>query len=165
MKKSTIGIVLLVAMVLTKAFLVDYSDSEENPFARNEAIVSNLSEINDLRTQHQDELNVSPQTNLLAANFTSPQLPTTVRSEAIDVETVLAEPEVELFASVKLKKHIDEEIEEEIIPMDFVSNTGYGLWRGNSENAHSNSESEGKVPLDGGNTISDNISKLFPRTP
>ena len=164
MKKSTIGIVLLVAMVLTKAFLID-NEGSENPFARSEAIVSNLSETNDLRAQHQDELNVEPKANLLAANFESPVLQTLVRTESNEVKPVTVDPEAVLFASVDVNKQIDEELEQEIMPMDFVSNTGYGLWRNNGENAHSNPESEGKVPLDGGNTISDNISKLFPRTP
>lgn len=152
-------------MVLTKAFLIDNEGSEENPFARNEAIVSNFSETNDLRAEHQDESKVVPRANLLVANFESPVLPTLLRAELNEVEPITVNPEEVLLASVDLNKQIDEETEQEIMPMDFVSNTGYGLWRGDGENSHSNPESEGKVPLDGGNTISDNISKLFPRTP
>ena len=51
------------------------------------------------------------------------------------------------------------DVSEEIRPMESYSNTGYGMWMGSSEDSEIIEES---APLDGGNTISDQMSRLFP---
>ena len=154
--------VLLVAMVLAKAFLFDYDQSADDFTARNESTISDVDVMADLRASLQPSL--TPKSELLAAHICTPDL--------TEFEMVS-----ESSNEIHLAYHFEDEDlaiengpnqEDEIIPMDYVSNTGYGMWRAsNSEEntAHDDLESEGIVPLDRGNTITDNISRLFPRVP
>jgi hypothetical protein len=158
-KKATIGMALLVAMVLAKALLPKLEPKSEDFAVRGESPDAALDNIDNIRNNHQEIFSVSAQSEFLAAAFSIPdpfdfKIP--VRNEFREVDQ-----EVELIAEVILP----EELESDVMPMDFVSNTGYGLWKNSSEKIITKSTWEGKIPLDNGNTITDNISKMFPRNP
>lgn len=166
MKKSTIGIVLLVAMVLTKAFLVDNEDVSENGVARTSEFVENHTFIEEVRNEiGEDETEVILKGNLIASNFSNPDLSRNVRTTVVTENAHDAEvPDLNLFASLDIHDLNGSNVEE-VIPMDNMTNTGYGMWKRPTEEIISKSDRKGAVPLDIGNTISDNMSKMFPRIP
>ena len=165
MKKSTIGAVLLVAMVLTKAMLPDESESVHELFGRSETLTSNFVESADIRVVHYQNSN-QPKSNLLASINVS-----NASSDLYD--GLLAghlKEESRRFSETNsqnstLASNVSGQIDDEdyVIPMEVGSNTGYGLWKGSTEEIMSKSDRDGKIPLDHGNTIMNNVSTLFPR--
>ena len=160
MKKSTVGMLILGSMIFTKAFLMEGSSSN-SIVSRDNSLQSNFQEALVIRAQNGGM--IAPVANLFASNFDSPSfdfVPPVQVSEEIRPSNELTN----FTENVALVNPVDE-VKEEIIPMDYVSNTGYGLWKTSEEKIISKEERDGKIPLDIGNTISDNISKLFPRVP
>lgn len=162
-KKSTIGMVLLVAMVISKAFLFDYKDQQVNF----EGVHASVQNVNAFSERASSLKSTSARTDLIAAHFNAPVLS--------DFQVVVTNNQGnEHFAS---DYQIDElvinscdQIASEVIPMDYASNTGYGLWKSSSlegRERYSSAEKsfEGKMPLDHGNTVSGDMSRLFPRNP
>jgi hypothetical protein len=165
MKKSTIGAVLLVAMVLTKAMLPDESGSVHELFGRSEALTSNFVEAEDLRVMHENNSNQPKSTLLASINFSSP---TGDLYEKLKVEKDKNNSQNQSFTNnhrSMLVAEVSEQIDQEdyVMPMEVNSNTGYGLWKGSSEKIISKEDRDGMVPLDNGNTIMNNVSTLFPR--
>lgn len=162
-KKSTIGMVLLVAMVLTKAFLFDYDQNANDFNARSESKASEVNAMADLRTSMQPT--ILPKTELIVAQLNAPKL------NDFDVVSETSDNlEIEEYTLDDMAvEDMSAQGDEKIIPMDYVSNTGYGMWRTtHSEEEHAQQDdpsSAGIVPLDRGNTITDNISRMFPRIP
>ena len=153
-KNAIIGMVLLVGMVLTKAYLSSGEDSKEGFFSSSEQSIANVEHSEDLRSERSTSVLGSSQ--LFASNFTTPSLSdfNSLKPNfeaSVDANNVVVDRDV--------ADYNNEELAEDIRPMESYSNTGYGMWMGSSEDVETIEES---APLDRGNTISDNISKLFP---
>jgi len=165
MKKSTIGAVLLVAMVLTKALLPDDSGSVHELFGRSEALTSNVSESEDIRIVHIENSN-TPKSTLLASinmsNATADLYERLLNDQVQKSSRSFTESNTQ---NSNLASNINRQIEDEeyVIPMEVGSSTGYGLWKESTEEIISKGDRDGKVPLDHGNTIMNNVSTLFPR--
>ena len=159
MNKATLGMILLGAVVFTKAFLIERSD--ENVVSRDTELSSSIEENTSLRIS--ETKFIEPRAELMAFNLVSPKVMVEepVINQPLESPLTTEITEDDLMASVD----ITEEVVDEVIPMDVVTNTGYGMWISSSEKITSKEDRNGKVPLDRGNTISDNISKLFPRIP
>ena len=152
--------VLLVAMVLAKAYLFDYSKEKDAIAGVDESVMDFVAMSTNFGA---DEVIVSSVSDLVASNFNSPEL------SDFEVQTKQVEPFQPSY-DLNDMAAVESELpaEDEIIPMDYVSNTGYGMWRTSSPEDHGAQEDrtfEGKVPLDRGNTITGDISRLFPRNP
>lgn len=167
MKKSTIGAVLLVAMVLTKAMLPDESGSVHELFGRNEALTSNFVESEELRIVHLQNSNQPKPTLIASINSSNASSNLFERmvfeqtNEETNTSSVSNTQKTTLVSNV-VGQQVDEE--DYVMPMEVGFNTGYGLWKGSTEEIKSKSERDGKFPLDNGNTIMNNVSTLFPRT-
>ncbi|MEO9533878.1 MAG: hypothetical protein ABJH69_07670 [Crocinitomicaceae bacterium] len=138
--------ILLVGMVITKAVI----SMDQKADAENRAKTDVVS-LNDFSERSFDL--VSPIADAAGsfysvANYAT--LPTvSVQDDFSDFESDLS-----------LETKEDEDFAEEVIPLESYSNTGYGRWIGETENSEKVDES---VPLDNGNTISESMSRLFPR--
>ncbi len=148
MKKSTFGIALLVSMVLAKTFLGSEVDdvnvvknatsTETNMVERSIAFSPNaFTSISDLIAQ---DLSTPELSNHFASN------------QNFDVNNLSQQTTV-------VEDVIAEETDE--LPLETLSNTGYGLWEFNATEENN----EERVPLDRGNTIMDGISRMFPLMP
>lgn len=146
--------VLLVGMVLTKAYLSSEQESKEGFFSRSEQGIANIEHSDELRSELSTQVLGSSQ--LFASNFTTPSL-NDFNSLKPKFETSNDNNAVAIDRDVT--DYNNEELAEDIRPMESYSNTGYGMWMGSSEDVETIEES---APLDHGNTISDNISRLFP---
>lgn len=151
---------ILGSMIFTKAFLMDGSPSD-SIVSRDNSLQSNFQEALVIREQNAGM--IAPVANLFASNFETPSFDYVPTVQVLE-ETNASNELTNFIEDVALVNPVDE-VKEEIIPMDYVSNTGYGLWKTSEEKIISKEERDGKIPLDRGNTISDNISKLFPRVP
>jgi hypothetical protein len=162
MKKATIGIFLFGAMVFTKAFLIEESNGDSNLISRDHSFATSFQESEILRADFSFQT-AEPRAMLLAANFVLPSSgifeSNTQFKSSYEKEEVIVDTDFLADHSVNI------EVEEAVIPMDDVSYTGYGMWNSNTENIRSKEDRDGLIPLDRTNTISDNISKLFPRVP
>ena len=147
MKKSTFGIALLVSMVLTKTYLG--SEVEDVNVVKNSTSAqSNLVS----RTISFTPSSVNSVSTLIAQDLSKPEF----KNETINYSG----PSQNEIAEIALVEN--SEIEDlDVLPLETVSNTGYGLWEFTSTE---NSNEEG-VPLDRGNTIMDGISRMFPLMP
>lgn len=153
---------LLVAMVITKALLPDLKAEADDFTVRGE---SETSEVEDFRSQHQEDFFYQPQFNFLASNLVAPAVELFEVTQYAEVSVDELIDENDLNAEV-IEMPVQTESVDEVIPMEHTSNTGYGMWRTSSATITSKKDwNGGKVPLDRGNTITDNMSKLFPRTP
>lgn len=141
MNKSTIGIVLLVSMVLTKTYL-NKETVASNMVRNSDSEYSNLINRNNFFSQQTVILS-----DLIAQDLSAPEQalsPIKNREQEFETDILVSE---------------NSEAEElGIIPLETTSNTGYGLW----EFTSSISSDEESVPLDRGNTIMDGISAMFP---
>jgi hypothetical protein len=159
MKKATVGMILLGAMVFTKAFLLE-NNSSQNMVSRDATLTSNVNETLIIRSQVEDMIS-EPQLAFFVSNYSLPHLKIHQQPRVNSVNSVIPEIFVEEVATINNQV----QMEKEIIPMDYASNTGYGIWKSTSEQIISKEDRDGAIPLDRGNTITDNISKLFPRNP
>ena len=171
-KKSIIGIVLLSCMVLVKAFLIDKTEVSEL-LVREGSVLSVNNDDQLLRDETPSQLNsllAGLVKNLSAEDikFHQPsQQERTTADYGSNNEFLAVVDHVENQAERSSNNEHVAVNSEEIIPMDYVSNTGYGLLVSDLSMPSGTSESElpGNVPLDRGSTITESISKLFPRTP
>lgn len=148
MSKSTIGMILLVGMVISKAVIsVDQRNSGENSAKTELSPDFNFSE----RTFDL----VNPKADLLAQQLFSDDY------SALKVVPVIEEVSNNTIANQTNFTNEAHEFTEEVRPLESGSTVGYGMWVGETESLEKVDES---TPLDNGNTISANISKLFPRT-
>jgi len=145
--------------------LPDESESVHELFGRSESLSSNYVESNDTRLVHNQNVN-QPKANLLASiNISS------ATSDLFDgLPLGQTESSSNNFTESNsqnstLAANVVGQVEDEtyVIPMEVGSNTGYGLWKESTEEIKSKSDRDGKVPLDNGNTIMNNVSTLFPR--
>lgn len=164
-KKSSIGLVLLVIMVLAKA-LIPFNEDNENPIQRNTDLTSALNVNSDLRS-NQQMMDVHPTVHLIAANIPA-DYSAFSETRASYTQSTNQVPNLEdsepLFALNEIELTEEKELIDEALPLEAYSNTGYGLWKKPQEKIKSFNDRPGEIPLDNGNTISDNISKLFPRS-
>ena len=122
-KYSLIGMVLLVGMVLAKAYVSIDNSGDENLLSRSEEQLSaNL-------TSDVIAADVNPTVQLFASNFTPPSLEDFASLVPLTNDVVEASFEIN---SNDLRPS-NEEVAEEIRPMESYSNTGYGMWIGSSE--------------------------------
>lgn len=164
MKKSTVGMLLLVAMVVAKAYVDRFDSDESDPLART---------VVDPFTPTKDQITPAPAAQWLAAEFTPPSMDQITQREVVHVESSWSVEEEEPAHNLDdqlIASNDPVNSNEEALPLDQSGNTGYGFLSKNSENwKHYNSlqeqaprELKGEVPLDGSNTISESMSKLFP---
>lgn len=169
MKKSTIGIAVLVSMVLAKACFFDLTSDDESAVSRSVDTQSNLALSSEIRSEHHQPSHFSPSLNLLASNYQGADVSEMKIVKPVVVDEPNQPSQDDLVSNVIQSSIVSDENNttpsSDVIPSDYVSNTGYGLWKQSSQKIISRSEREGKVPLDRGNTITDNMSKLFPRQP
>lgn len=161
MKKATVGMVMLVSLVLIKAYISKDQSSLSIERGRDHSVTENIIESTSLRS---DFLNAGKsQLTLIAQNFQHPEIP--VQQHATPVSNVTGTPfDLNIEDLNEVQNDFVEDAVEEVVPMDYISNTGYGLLRTTTEKIISKTERIGKEPLDNGNTISENISKMFPRS-
>jgi hypothetical protein len=161
--KSFIGLVLLVTMVLAKA-LIPFNVDNENPIQRKSDLAF---EVNSDFRSSQEAAILKPSIHLIAVNVPidySEFSKRRISYETTSSESKLKENQEQLFALNELGLNAENDLIEEVLPLEAYSNTGYGLWKKPQEKIKSFNDRPGEIPLDNGNTISDNISKLFPRT-
>lgn len=163
MKKATVGMVMLVSLVLIKAYISEDLRAEHVELSKSNIDISSILETSNLRADIKNGGLSS--TKLIAQNVEHPQMQIDHTSNAVaedfifpvDIEenqnNVLATSNVEVY-----------EVIEEVVPMDYFTNTGYGLLKTTTEQIISKNDRIGKEPLDNSNTISENISKMFPRS-
>lgn len=162
MKKATVGMVMLVGLVLIKAYISVDERAQPVDLARDHSVFTEVIESNELRADHFSA--GSSQSTLLAQNISQPNFEafvTSSNSNQIPNNPVL---QINDLAVQTVNPIINSEEDEEVVPMDYLSNTGYGLLKTTTEQIISKNDREGKEPLDNGSTISDNISKMFPRS-
>ncbi len=161
MKKATVGMVMLVSLVLIKAYISKDQSSMSIERGRDHSVAENIIESTTLRSNFLNE--GKSQLNLIAQNFDHPEIPFQQYSTPISNVT---ETSIDLAIENlnEVQNDFVEDAVEEVVPMDYISNTGYGLLRTTTEKIISKTERIGKEPLDNGNTISENISKMFPRS-
>jgi len=140
--------ILLVGMVITKA-VISMDEKENQIFVVKTDVVSDLPFTRNFEKPQ-------PAENLLAATiseaehvFTAPEVPKVNKPSFQEINPALTSAESK------------DEFVEEIKPLDASSNTGYGRWMGETENSEKIDDS---TPLDNGNTITESISRLFPRS-
>ncbi|UKN00121.1 hypothetical protein K6119_10285 [Paracrocinitomix mangrovi] len=151
MNKSTIGMIIVVAMVLAKAFIVD---NESVQVQSKQVTAADLLELG-VEDFDFSKKNSNDKLIASAGEFNLPELMA--------------------FKNVESNSASTRVIEEEVIPMDdFHGNTGYGFWLADNESQKTSSlidaqpERQGRgesYPLDNGSTISDDFSRLFQRNP
>lgn len=148
MNKSTFGMILLVGMVITKA-VISVDQKEQTVFVVKSDVVSETPFTRNF-------VAAQPAEELLAATiiaeenvFIAPAVPNLNQTNY----------QVSNVASISYDQN--EELAEDVKPLDANSNTGYGRWMGDTESSEKVDES---TPLDNGNTITENISRLFPRS-
>ncbi|MFT4601399.1 MAG: hypothetical protein ACI857_001579 [Arenicella sp.] len=153
-KNALIGMVMLVGLVASKAIISMDEAPVADAFSRADESISNFQESAALRSELNSNNSISSSANLLASAFTTPSfdgLSAPIQfNDVADVSLGGSSSEINLNS---------EETSGDIRPMESYSNTGYGMWIGSSEEEDIDEES---APLDGGNTITDNISRLFP---
>ena len=162
MKKATVGLVMLVSLVLIKAYISKDMQENSAELTRSNVEVTSIIKSSNLRA---DLYNTGTATsNLFAQHIAQPLLNN--ESEILHVESSVQFENQEVFEDVELQTEIVEVVvDDEIVPMDYFSNTGYGLLKSTTEQIISKKDRIGKEPLDNSsNTISENISKMFPRS-
>jgi hypothetical protein len=148
MNKSAVGMILLVVMVITKAVItIDQ---------RNREIVAKSEFVSLVGFSERTFDLIAPKAGFLALSsgvhdYSSIIPPVSSSNFSDDLPTINKEP------AVVNERH---ESAEEIKPLEAFSNTGYGRWMGENENSFKVDDS---APLDNENTISENMSRLFPR--
>lgn len=178
LKASQYGLLILVAMVVTRAFLIDEEEVDlDSLFGRNNSLTSASSESAELRSDSYSVQNLTSQANSIVfeseidyQNFTSPKeeketiavLPAASIEEPsiadASEENLLAFNDVassdgnyttpiefQLFAPSENPNQFSEEIEEEKDVSEFSE------------------EPIESIPMDGGSTITEQMSRLFPR--
>ena len=172
-KKSIIGIVLLSCMIFVKAFLIDKSEVSDL-LVRDSSVLSEKLENQTLREETPFQIQgllASLVKNISAEDIKLDQ--TSWQNQKGGENTAKNKSGNELVDVVQNQPEVSDsndnlaENTEDIIPMDYVSNTGYGLLVSDlsAPSGASKSELSGNVPLDRGSTITESMSKLFPRTP
>lgn len=156
---------LLGAMVFTRAFLVGDPTVESSVVSRDNSLSSNFQEALMIRVE-MDQTENAPVAQLFSQNFHSPEY-VSFHADGSNNFTHVQTTYVTLSLPNDQINDLSHEVsnEAEIIPMDIQMNTGYGLWKSPNEKILSKEDRNGAIPLDRGNTITDNISKLFPRVP
>ena len=158
MKKATVGMVMLVSLVFIKAYISHNDRAKVADEGRDNTVVSTVIESTLLRADHYSA-GIS-QTKLLAQNLSLPDFQFEEKQSSAHLN---ASEEIIVFEEKKTSDDVVF-IEEEVVPMDYSSNTGYGLLKSTTAQIISKNDRIGKEPLDNGNTISANISKMFPRS-
>lgn len=160
-------------MVLTKAFIEDRKSDLAGFFARNDENGVGHSEqmVVDLRSGHEFDLFTGLTASLFAAHENIPDITSfsflNNPSDPVNLVDNLNFTEID---------ESDDDEEENIIPLDYTSNTGYGFWKTETAEIRQPDQewersgtktvtTTGAVPLDHGNTITEGMSKLFPRVP
>ncbi|MEX1001565.1 MAG: hypothetical protein WDZ35_05570 [Crocinitomicaceae bacterium] len=163
MKKSLIGMILLGIMVFSRAFLINEGGEEMPLFVRES---SNLTvHLHHHQIQSYDfETKPSAFLREVAARLDLPEVQQSKQREVLSISTK-QESEISLSPSTLIAHNSETEMahSDEVIPMDYVSDTGYGLWNSGPSEAGEVEQTSGSVPLDRGSTISDNFNRLFPR--
>ena len=169
MKKTTLGTVLLGAMVLAKAYIGFDTPTNNSIVSRNNSLQSTIEDALIVRGGMDTETTLQPLADLIATNFILPEFNASTDKTIQVLSTEILDQSSDVTINSNNESTIGE-IEEkglgyEAVPLDMATNTGYGLWKTKSEKITSKEDRRGLVPLDGENTINDNMSKLFPRTP
>ena len=163
MNKSNIGMIMLVVLVMTKAVISFNRDEENDLLAKSSLLLSNMTHLEGGSVSAVMGNQPFPSLNLLVYGIGSPNY-SIFEKKSENKNVHLDNDFIDLIVQNKTKiEDLNQKDLEEEIPMEYSTSLDYGIRKFPLDKMNSSENESEVVPLDHGNTITDNIFKLFPR--